>query len=46
MLQKLRARLRRPRRLPPDPALFAWLAVALFALLPLGHAVASGILTR
>ena len=46
MRPKFLARLHRPRLLPRDPALFAWMAVALFALLPLGHAMASGIFTR
>ncbi|HSV18942.1 MAG TPA: hypothetical protein VLR71_11060, partial [Casimicrobiaceae bacterium] len=31
----------RHRRLPADPAIVAWVVVALFALVPLEHAVAS-----
>jgi len=34
---------RRHRGLPRDPALWAWAVVALFALLPLGHAIAAAV---
>jgi hypothetical protein len=32
---------RKKRPLPGDPALWVWAAVALVALVPIGHAVAS-----